>query len=434
MKKMFLSLSLTILMLLVMTGPVMANGLLPGIGTSVTIGGGGDTPVVKCKWEQEPDNNITLADGTKPTNIINNLESGDTSHSQYPGASGSNNSTSYSQFNPPMAKGATKEIDYYAIVPKLNIGTIQAVFALVFHPVGVPAPYNNFWNNPTHSIPDPGASTALAPYFKYKIEYSIVGNLQTGNINYNSAVASLFSNAYSAHLIKFGDTYTYAEALDELNQGQANLWMGSAQIDYEQPAGDYTVNVYAANQGGTYSTVLSNYFNYVPTSGIEVDFNALNYGPIQLGQEAGIGGDIVWNTPLAAAPNPNPATVRNIGNTWAHVTVAQTDMGFGWVGGGNAPVGYSSIGNGTSTLATPPSRSATNWNVYYDTDMGANLYNKVYYTPNVTVTLPNYMGLSTISKLDFSIFVFQGSNAVTHSGTLTLGSVIEPFNPQQPPG
>ena len=79
--------------------------------------------------------------------------------------------------------------------------------------------------------------------------------------------------------------------------------------------------------------------------------------------------------------------------------------------------------------------SSTTWNVYYDAQMGFSALYKAYFTPNygttnpalnTPVVLPNYLGLSTRDKLDFSIFVFEGSG--THTGNLVLGCQVEPFS------
>jgi len=52
-----------------------------GIGTGATVsGGGGGLPFIKASWVQEPDNNITLADGHTIKNVVNNMESGDPTH------------------------------------------------------------------------------------------------------------------------------------------------------------------------------------------------------------------------------------------------------------------------------------------------------------------------------------------------------------------
>ena len=131
---------MAIIAVLAMSVPAMATTPDPNtVNTSVTIGGGGnEKPVIKVKWEQEPDNNIYAADGVTNLNTgnCNLLESGDTIHAVHPDAN-------KSQFNPPVIKGAKKLIQYYAVVQKVGNGSIGAVFAYVFHPAGSPAPYND---------------------------------------------------------------------------------------------------------------------------------------------------------------------------------------------------------------------------------------------------------------------------------------------------
>ena len=258
-------------------------------------------------------------------------------------------------------------------------------------------------------------------------------------------VLSLLGNADDAHLTKYSDAFDVNEVTLELTEGLADVWMGTALIDYEQPAGNYTVNMYAQN-GGTYSNKLTNYFTYMPVCGIEVDFTGVNFGNINIQQSQVIGGDQEWDTsPGTVAKNtasPGKSTVRNIGNTWAHVTLAETAMGFGYTGGG--PTGYQSIGNGSAP--TPPTHGYpyptydTSWNVYYDAQMGSSGLYKAYFTPNkstgvtaldVPVVLANYLGLSTMDKLDLSIYVFEGGGE--HFGTLTLGCTVEPFSPSGTP-
>jgi hypothetical protein len=407
------------------------------VGTNVTIGSGTTQPVLKCKWEQEPDNNIYDEAGVNLNlNNVNYLESGDTLHLDYPGQPG-NDSHGWSQFNPPLMQNTQKLIEYYTVVKKLNNGTIGNVFALVFHPVGSPAPYGTY----AGTVPSPGArgvDGSQAYLFKYKVSYAKVGNGQLGNPDYDSTVIATFNAAADAHLIKFIEQagFTRAEVLDELQQGEANLYRGTGYLDFEQPANNYTVDCYAQANDGTLSASINNYFWYVPTCGIEVDFNSISFGNIGLNQEVSVGGDQVWG--------PSKATVRNIGNTWTHVTVAETDMAFGITGPGTAGTQYVRIGNG-STAPVPPATHGvapadTSWNVYFDAQMGVSSLYKAYFTPNknttdvlqnVAVVLPNYLGLSMQDKLDFSIFVFEGAG--THTGTLTLGCQIQAFSPTGTP-
>jgi len=338
-------------------------------GSSVTIQtGGGTDPVVKCKWEQD-----TTA----------SLEDGDPTHIEY-----SPDVTANAQFLPPLTKGGKKMIRYFAVVTDAEDGgNVDQVYADVYHPKDSPPPYS--------TSDDPRGA-----YFKYEIPFSSLAGDYTAEEK--AAEIDFLNDAYNAHLIKFQSGYDIDDIRYELEKGTASLWMGQKEIDYEQPAGDYTVNAYAIDQTSNISEVLVNFFNYVPVAGVEVDFSSVNYGSVRLGVEKMVTGDTVWDTPLDAAPSPNPATVRNIGNTWAHVTIYQTDMGFGKDGNGN-------------------------WNVMFDARMGSDDINKVSFAPNTTVTLPNYLQLSSQDEIDLSIVVIKGTSGATYTGTLTIGAEIEPF-------
>lgn len=348
------------------------------VGSEVTVQSAGNAPVVKCKWEQEP---------------IAEMESGDPTHVLFKTGAPSN-----SQFNPPMVKSAKKAIDYYAVVTDPEEGgNVSQVFADVYHPANSPPPYS--------TSKDP-----RGPFFKYEIPFRPMVQFLPGGIisdtDKNNEIAAV-NAAYNAHLISFANGYTLNEVVTELSKGTAVLWKGTALIDYEQPAGEYTVKDFAIDRTNATSDPLINTFTYVAISGVEVDFNKIVYGSVGLDIEKMIAGDLIWDA------NPNPvtvgegqayqATVRNIGNTWAHVTIKQSDMGFG-----------KDI-NGM-------------WNVAFDARMGSSDTYRVYYDPETTVTLPNFLKLSTLDELDLSIRVHKSVPGVTlYSGTITIGSTIEPF-------
>jgi len=257
----------------------------------------------------------------------------------------------------------------------------------VFHPVGVPAPY----------------STNTAPrgaLFKYEIPFA--------NMGHGPGAKDALYVADQAHLITWGPGHTYTSVLEQLNKGTADLWSGCTDIDYEQPCGNYDVNAYAVDNNNNLSAVLHNQFLYVCSAGIEVDFTGIVYGPVNLGNWKQVAGDVcpfVVPAALAGYGQTNLATVRNIGNTWVHVKITQDDMLFG--------------------------KDVTGaWNVTFAARMGNNDANKVYYDPTVTVTLPNYLALSSQDELDFFIKIIKGFGA--HVGTITLGSIAEPFTSPAP--
>jgi hypothetical protein len=352
MRKLYIAIA--VIMLLALLVP---TSLVSAVDTTVTVGGGGDPPVVKCKWEQQ---------------FIPALEDGDPLHA-IPGF----------QILPPGAACAEKEIEYFAVVTdEQDSGSVDQVFADVYHPAGSPEPYG----------PSSVGGILGLPYFKYEVSF---WDLQAAAMTKAEAAACVQA-AYDAGLVTFGG-YTLAEVLYELDKGTAHLWWGCEQIWYEQPAGAYDVYVFAVDQNSNFSAPLWNQFTYVPVAGIEIDFNQIDFGSPSLGTEKMVPGDTYWDDPAGT----NKATVRNVGNTFVSVEVEFDDMGFG-------------------------QQSDGTWNVQYDARMGSN---DAYYVtgilPGVPTTLVNALKLSHKDELDLSILVIKGFG--THSGTITLTPVVRDF-------
>ncbi len=366
---------LTIMLALMLTLSSVLPAVAADVPTTVTINGGGSgAPLVKAKWEQD---------------LTTSLENGDPTHL-----------TAGSQFLPPLIKNAKKPIQYWAIVTDPDgANTIAGVTVDVFHPNNSPAPYNA--NN----------------FFKYQIILQKVDQA-TG--------LAAYIKARDAKLVTFQQNTTPpindAEILMELDKGTAYVYMGQQDIDYEQPAGLYTVKVDAWDTTNAYAGQatpplnLINEFRYVAVNGIEVDFSVVNYGSVAVSSEKWIAGDTIWQTPVGPAPAPNPATVRNIGNTWVKITVKQNDMGFG----------FSGVTGTAYSGPTPPAAGQSNWNVVFDARMGSNPANAMYYDPNVQITLPNVLTLSNQDELDFSIHVIKSPSG-SKVGQMIIGSVAVPF-------
>ena len=282
MKKLIV-LTLTVLMVLSLVAPGIALASETG-STSVNVAtGGGEYPVVKCKWEIEPNDP--------------NYESGDPAHL-----------TPGTQINPPLAACTTKTICYYAVVTdEEDGGDVSQVFADVYHPNGSPEPYG----------PSVVGGVDPMPYFKYEVPFSYY---VTGD-----PAEAIVWDAYYMGLITFNSDYDINDVIYELDKGTAAIWYGCEEIDYEQPGGYYNVYDYAVDDNNNLSEALYNQFLYVPTCGIEVDFTGINFGSTNLGVEKMIPGDTIWD----CDPGINHATVRNIGNTWTHVKIMFDDMDFG---------------------------------------------------------------------------------------------------------
>jgi len=352
--KKVMALVLTLVLLLAIVVPSAAFATTSSVNVA---SGGGETPFVKCKWEQQP------------VAVNPNLEDGDPSHVD-PGF----------QILPPLVAGATKTIEYYAVVTdEEDGGNLQQVFADVYHPMYSPAPYGD----------EVVGGVLSLPYFKYEIPFSPWQGDKYSMID-------KFNAAWEAGLVTLGG-FTYDDIIYELDKGTAKLWMGQAEIDYEQPAGLYDVWVFGVDSNDNLSAPVWNQFLYVPVCGIEADFTGIDFGSTKLGVEKMIPGDVIWNHDFGI----NNATVRNIGNTWAHLTMMFDDMGFG------------KDVNGM-------------WNVNFDARMGSN---DAYYVggilPYQEVVLPNALGLSMKDELDISIKIIKGFGE--HNGCITLGCVCVPF-------
>jgi hypothetical protein len=225
--------------------------------------------------------------------------------------------------------------------------------------------------------------------------------------------------ADAADLVAYNPDFNFAEVLEELNKDTAWVFYGCALLDYEQPGGDYKVIAKAMDDSMQWAEPLENTFLYIPTCQIEIDFGSIYYGSIKVCTNKWVAGDTIWTETCPGCPKPaageglpDKATVRNVGNTWCHVTILQDDMGLG------------------STLTT----TGEEWNVHYDARMGNDEMYEVFYDPvedfdtGVPTVLPNYLDLSTWDELDFSIHVEKWDSGITHlSGTMVLGCEMEPF-------
>lgn len=332
------------------------------------------TPTVFCMWQQEP--------GTE-------LESGDPDHL-----------VTGAQINPTLAWGTVKTVHYYAVVADSEDGgDLQEVFCYAYYPTDSPSPCRE------RNDPDGAASR-----FKYRVAFTRIDDPV-------EAVARI-NAAYSSGLIDPAST----DVLEELAgpdgmipQGTAGLWVGTETVAYDDPAGDYAVRVWAVDQDANRADALEGSFTYVPVSGVEVDFSGIAYGSVDLGMEASVVGDVDWGSGLAGTGQTNRATVRNIGNTWAHVSIRQDDMGFLFMG----------TSTGTALVSGSPLGDRSNWNISYGVCLGSDDAFRLYYDPDVQVVTPNFLGLGATDELHFVIVVKNGHG--THNGTMAISSTIEPF-------
>ncbi|CVK31887.1 conserved exported protein of unknown function [Methanoculleus bourgensis] len=335
------------MILAVMVLPVSAVTTPQDVETTANIAtGGGNVPIVLCKWE---------ADTTA------SWEDGDPTHA-LPG----------SQFLPPVTYEAKKPIQYFAVVfDHEDNGNVNVVAWDVYHPQDdwVPAEYRE--------------SGPLGDGFKYQVMGTKITN--------KTASVALFQRAMNAGLLTIDEDFNATTILTQyLEKGTAALWVGTADIDYQQPAGNYRVEANAIDFNNNWAVPLENTFLYVPVAAFELDFNTVNYGSVNINTHKWVAGDVDFGT----ADWP---TIRNIGNTHLQVTVQQDDMGLG--------------------------ESLSGWNVQWDARLGNDDANTKVYKPFEAVTLPNPLELCDIDELDFSIQVFKGTTG-EKTGTMTLGAVV----------
>jgi hypothetical protein len=379
-----------------------ASPISIGVGTSVTIGSSGTLPSVLAKWESDSSGY---------------LEDGDVPHAVYFGVPSLN--VANSQFLPPVTFNGIKTINYFAVVDDANgKGAIADVFAYVYSPANSPAPYNA----------NPNAPSGVSGLFKYKVELTDtevgVDSLTTSAAKQAvwTTAMNLYNAASAAHLITLGNNVgggavSSSFISTEIGQGYYHVYEGSANLTYEQPAGDYKVDMFVMNTSNATSAALENYFTYLPVPAFTADFTSISYGSVGLNQEKLVPGDTTW-----APSNSTYPTLRNVGNVWVSPIVSQDDMGFGMNNVGTPNVTFDAklgdVDTTTGIVSTevdyPPQYRVTNTGEVA--------------TGQPAIILPNFIGLSMDEKIDFSILVTNTvPQKTSYSGTMTLGYSWVPF-------
>ena len=356
--KRLLVLALAVIMLLTMAVPAMADTL----GTSVTVVSnvGGTAPLVKALWAHDAGNNVAS-------------ESADPSH-QTPGV----------QIMPTQGYQATHDITFAAVVTDGNgVANLTHVYADITNPDGT---------------------------LKFEVELTRHATDDTS--------VTLFDQAYNANMVTVNTVSNKADIDEELNQTLAVKYWGTYHFDNCQLTGTYGITINAFNTQ-TLVGQLTGSFLWAPLTAAEFDFNAVNYGGVTMNVHKQIDGDWTFNSPVGAAPSPNPATIRNIGNTYLRMTVKEDDMGLGTTVG-----------------------SANLWNVLYDFRLGdgdvapGTTTGYTNYVPAVvkggnlaaapSVSSLQILNLCAVSKVDFSIEVLKDiTPGSAKSGTMIIGAAQE---------
>jgi len=116
------------------------------------------------------------------------------------------------------------------------------------------------------------------------------------------------------------DAVQAAELLWELEKRLATMWKGCFSYEVHQPAGVYTVAVWAVDQQGAQSEHLVNTFDVLSIVVLAIDFDSVDYGPILPSKVKWVGGDDVFQ------PGDGRPTVWNLGNDPAMLRLHSTQM------------------------------------------------------------------------------------------------------------
>ena len=368
MKKLIASL-LAMAMVVSILGPAVAQAT---ITTGLTRGlGGGDSPIVKVKWEMHAPYASLLG----------------TDDSEDPGA----------QFYPPGVWDASMNYSVCAIVTDPDgVANIDGVYVDIYYPEGI-AFHPEDGDHPDvvgggDGSPDDYGLSGCGAF----IEENELLRLPKMD-GYNLFCSTI--RYYNSNLPTFFDTYDYDEicgATGELMKEEAYVYCDDKTLTWEDPAGTYRVEVFALDTTGNFSYTSTpdyNEFEYLPLVGYEVDFDQINYGQVMLNSHKIISGDLTWDD----GTGPNPASVRNIGNTRLYMWVEQDDMGLGSTG--------------------------IDWNVQYDARVGNEELDWVVYDPEDVVKLEDILDLSEMEEMDFSIKIFKFPSTETgYSGDLELSA------------
>lgn len=336
---------------------------MPALAATVTTGltqdtSGGANPIVKAKWEMNIAREVSAPYGYLGTD--DSVSAG-------------------AQFLPSGVKDQNKRITLCSIVTDPDgLSDVINVYADVFYPEGIDVGNNHI------KLPSQNGSTgAGCGVLMQEDELSRLSKAEG---------IALFCNRIrnsNANLPVFASPYNYEEICKsdgELMKETAAVWCVEKDLSYEDPSGDYTVWAVPQDKVGLQGKLV-NQFTYLPLTAIETDFTSINYGNVRLNTHKIINGDLQWG--------PSLATIRNVGNTRAEVSVLQDDMGFGQTG--------------------------SSWNVEYDARIGSNASWAVY-NPNTLTLLDDELDLSELDEVDFSINVkkFPPTHQGPYTGSLTL--------------
>jgi hypothetical protein len=362
--------------------------------TPATGGGSADPIVIKAKWEMYTPG--YLYGGSMPAQLGEDESISD-------GA----------QFAAPGIWGQNLQYRVCGVVhgPSGSIENIRDVYTEIFWPKGREM-------HTTGHAPDTGTDKGI-----YNVNGAEIDNPTGGcgvlkeqnkliKLSQTDAI-NLVCNILQVEnpgLVTFYSNYNFTELCNNIDgqlvKGRAAVFCDDKTLTWEDPAGDYKVDVFAYDLNNNRSNILTNNFTYLQEVGFGVDFGTVNYGSLAIGEHKKIYGNKYF---LEAGSSALP-TIRNLGNTRLTIGIAQDDMALG-------------------KLDADPNT----WRVQYNARIGDIETNWTTYSPfgikgtqpgTSYILLKEILDLSEIEEMDFSVKVTEKwpSNLTSYSGNMWLNA------------
>ncbi|MFA6376174.1 MAG: hypothetical protein WCX69_02105 [Candidatus Paceibacterota bacterium] len=211
----------------------------------------------------------------------------------------------------------------------------------------------------------------------------------------------------NTNLVTFAENSNYIDlcAVDgKLLAETAAVYCCDQELAFDDIAGNYETALIAKGADGTFSNMLTNKFTYLPQAKIDIDFTNVYYGEVKENVETIT--DFGSSKPGAeAAETISRASVRNVGNVPAKLSLWQDDMGLGKTGDAYN-IQYGARISGADTI----------W---------------VRYAPFDTAVMPEALAPGQSADMDFSVKVTDfpvpsGETKINYTGKMKIDAVETP--------
>ncbi len=173
-----------------------------------------------------------------------------------------------------------------------------------------------------------------------------------------------------------------------LNVEKASLYCASSSLAYDDPAGDYNVQIAVSNSYRE-TDFMSGKLKYLELTNYENDFDDIQYGLVAQNKLKYLYGDLNWG-------NEKAPTIRNTGNTRLQIKIKQNDFNLG--------------------------KTDDRWNVAYKARVGSEgEYTE--YLPEEEPIINGNLNLGNMLNVDFAILIIdfpQNENQISFFGEMTM--------------